>query len=186
VLDSIKDNTADSQMTAAIALIQMNVSPVIAVHIPFGGDNHHDALLATETSQTVAGVATIVNLMAQLQAAGLEDQVSFMTLNVFGRTLGAGNTNGRSHNPNHQVSITIGKPFKGGVIGAVGPVSPDYGALPIDSSSGTGTSGGDVKAVDTLAAYGQTMLAAVGADPSVIGSITSPGGSGKVITGALA
>jgi len=186
VLDSIKDNTADSQMTAAIALIQMNVSPVIAVHIPFGGDNHHDALLATETSQTVAGVATIVNLMAQLQAAGLQDQVSFMTLNVFGRTLGAGNTNGRSHNPNHQVSITIGKPFKGGVIGAVGPVSPDYGALPIDSSSGAGTSGGDVKAVDTLAAYGQTMLAAVGADPSVIGSITSPGGTGKVITGALA
>ncbi|HEY3821155.1 MAG TPA: hypothetical protein VGL81_28515 [Polyangiaceae bacterium] len=186
VLDSIKDNTADSQMTAAIALIQMNVSPVIAVHIPFGGDNHHDALLATETSQTVSGVATIVSLMAALQSAGLQDQVSFMTLNVFGRTLGAGNTNGRSHNPNHQVSITIGKPFKGGVIGAVGPVSPDYGALPIDSGSGAGTSGGDVKAVDTLAAYGQTMLAAVGADPTVVNSITSPAGSGKVITGALA
>jgi len=185
-LDSIKDNTADSQMTAAIALIQMNVSPVIAVHIDFGGDNHHDALLATETSQTVAGVATIVSMMAQLQSAGLQDQVSFMTLNVFGRTLGAGNTNGRSHNPNHQVSVTIGKPFKGGVIGSVGVVSPDYGCLPIDSSSGAGTAGGDVKAVDTLAAYGQTMLAAVGADPTVISSITSPSGSGKVITGALA
>ncbi len=185
-LDSIKDNTQDSQMTAAIALIQMNVSPVIAVHIDFGGDNHHDAMLATETTQTVSGVATIVSLMQQLQAAGLQDQVSFMTLNVFGRTIGPGNTNGRSHNPNHQVSIAIGKPFKGGVIGGVTPVSPDYGCLPLVSATGAGSASGDVKAVDTLAAYGQTMLAAVGAAPSVVSSITSPAGSGTVINGALA
>ena len=46
-----------------------------------------------------------------------------MSLNVFGRTLGPGNTDGRQHNQNHQVSITIGKPFAGGVIGGVGPVS---------------------------------------------------------------
>ncbi len=182
-LDSIKDNTADSQMTAAIALIQMNVAPVIAVHIPFGGDNHHDTALATETTQTVSGVQTIVNLMQALQSAGLQDQVTFMSLNVFGRTIGQGNDNGRQHNPNHQVSITIGKPFKGGVIGAVAPVQNDYGALDIDSKTGVGASGGDVKAVDTLAAFGQTMLAAVGADPS---SITSPSGTGKVITAALA
>jgi hypothetical protein len=80
------------------------------------------------------------------------------------------------------VSLTIGKPFKAGVIGAVGVVQNDYGALPIDSKSGAGTSGGDVKAVDTLAAYGQTMLASVGADPS---AITSPSGTAKVITAAL-
>ena len=41
-LASIKDNSVASQITAAIALIQMNVTPVIAIHIPFGGDNHHD------------------------------------------------------------------------------------------------------------------------------------------------
>ena len=41
-------------------------------------------------------------------------------------------------------------------------------------------------AVDTLAAYGQTMLAAVGADSGTIASITSPGSTGKVIAGALA
>jgi hypothetical protein len=182
-LDAIKDNTADSQMTAALTLIQMNVAPVIAVHIPFGGDNHHDINLAAETTQTVAGVQTIVNLMQALQSAGLQDNVSFMSLNVFGRTIGPGNTGGRQHNPNHQVSITIGKPFKGGVVGAVAPVQNDYGALPIDSKSGAGTSGGDIKAVDTLAAFGQTMLASVGADSS---SITSPSGTGKVIASALA
>jgi hypothetical protein len=182
-LDSIADNSADSQVTAAITLIQMNVAPVIAIHIPFGGDNHRDTGLATETSETVSGVQTIVNLMQALQTAGLQDQVTFMTLNVFGRTIGPGNTDGRQHNQNHQVSITIGKPFKGGVVGAVGPVQNDYGALAIDSKSGAGTAGGDVKAVDTLSAFGQTMMAAVGADPT---GITSPSSSAKVIQGALA
>jgi hypothetical protein len=182
-LDSIKDNTAPSQVTAAVTLIQMNVAPVIAVHIPFGGDNHRDVALAAETAQTVSGVQTIVNLMAALEAAGLQDQVSFMTLNVFGRTIGPGNTDGRQHNPNHHVSIAIGKPFQGGVIGGVTKVQNDYGALAIDSKSGAGTSSGDIKAVDTLAAFGQTMLAAVGADPS---GITSPSGTSKVVAAALA
>ena len=105
-----------------------------------------------------------------------------MSLNVFGRTLGPGNDGGRQHNPNHQVSITIGKPFVGGVIGAVGQVQSDYGALNIDSKSGAGSSGGDVKAVDTLAAFGQTMMAAVGGDPT---TITGPSGTAKVIGAAL-
>jgi hypothetical protein len=182
-LTSIKDNTAPSQITAAVALIQMNVAPVIAVHIPFGGDNHRDLMLATETSQTVSGVATIVQLMQALQSANLQDQVSFMSLNVFGRTIGQGNTDGRQHNPNHQVSITIGKPFVGGIVGGVAPVGTDYGALNINSKTGAGNSSGDVLAVDTLAAYGQTMLAAVGGDPT---QITSPSGSSKVLSSALA
>jgi hypothetical protein len=180
-LASIKDNTAASQILAAVTLIQMNVSPVIAIHIPFGGDNHRDVALATETAQTVAGVASIASLMQQLAAAGLQDKVTFMSLNVFGRTLGPGNTDGRQHNGNHQVSVTIGKPFRGGVLGGVGPVGSDYGALPMDST--TGAANGDIRAVDTLAAFGQTMLAAVGADPS---GITAPNGTAKVVTAALA
>ena len=186
-LASIKDNSPASQILAAVTLIQMKVTPVIAIHIPFGGDNHRDVGLAAETAQTVSGVASIASLMAQLASAGLADQVSFMTLNVFGRTIGAGNTDGRQHNPNHQVSITIGKPFKGGVIGGITPTklgsTMDYGALPVDSSSGKGTSGGDVTALETLSAYGQTMLAAVGVDPATIAAQIT---GGKVITGALA
>ena len=114
-LSSIKDNSIASQITAAITLIQMNVTPVIAIHIPFGGDNHNDAALANEAAQTVSGVAAIGSLMSQLASAGLSDQVTFMSLNVFGRTLGPSNVDGRNHNENHQVSLTIGKPFKGGV-----------------------------------------------------------------------
>jgi hypothetical protein len=182
-LGSITDNTANSQILAAITLIQMKVSPVISIHIPFGGDNHRDVGLATETSQTVSGVATIASLMQQLAAAGLSDQVTLMSLNVFGRTIGPGNTDGRQHNPNHQVSITIGKPFKGGIVGGVAPVGTDYGALAIDSKSGAASATGDISPVNSLAAYGQTMLAAVGVSPAVIASDVA---IGSVVTGALA
>jgi hypothetical protein len=186
-LESITDNTPASQILAAVTLIQMKVTPVIAIHIPFGSDNHSDPALARETSETVAGVASIASLMAQLASAGLSDQVSFMTLNVFGRTLGQGNTDGRQHNPNHQVSIAIGKPFKGGVVGGITPMmlgaSMDYGCLPIDSASGKGSAGGDVTALDTLSAFGQTMLAAVGVDPATIATQIT---AGKVVQGALA
>jgi uncharacterized protein DUF1501 len=182
-LSSIKDNSPASQILAAITLIQMKVTPVVAVHIPFGGDNHRDVGLAAETTQTVAGVATIASLMAQLGSAGLSDQVSLMTLNVFGRTIGPGNTDGRQHNQNHQVSLAIGKPFKGGVIGGITPTMGDYGALAIDSASGQGTAGGDVSAMSTLGAFGQTMLAAVGVDATTIATQIT---AGKVIKGALA
>jgi Protein of unknown function (DUF1501) len=182
-LSSIKDNTVTSQVTAALTLIQMKVTPVVAIHIPFGGDNHHDAALAAETAQTVSGVATIASLMTQLGSAGLADQVTFLSLNVFGRTLGPSNTDGRQHNGNHQVSIAIGKPFKGGVIGAIAPVQGDYGALNIDSKTGSGVAGGDIAAVDTLASFGKTALAAAGVDAATIGTAIT---SGQVIGPALA
>jgi hypothetical protein len=183
MLSSISDSTASSQILAAVTLIQMKVTPVISIHIPFGGDNHRDIGLAAETAQTVAGVATIAALMQQLASAGLSDQVTLMSLNVFGRTIGPANTDGRQHNPNHQVSITIGKSFKGGVIGGVAPLAGDYGAMAIDSKSGLASASGDVQPVATLASFGQTMLTAVGVAPSIISSDIS---SGTVIAGALA
>jgi hypothetical protein len=181
-LSSIKDNSIASQITAAIALIQMNITPVIAIHIPFGGDNHTDPALAGETAQTVSGVAAIGSLLSQLETAGLSDRVTFLSLNVFGRTLGPGNVNGRQHNENHQVSIAIGKPFKGGVIGGVGPVAGDYGALAVNSTTGAGATGGDIAPGDILASFGKTALAAVGVAPAAISSVIS---GGKVVPAAL-
>jgi hypothetical protein len=182
-LSSIKDNTPASQIIAAITLIQMKVAPVISMHIPFGGDNHADTNLQTETAETISGVQTIASLMSQLQAAGLQDQVTFMTLNVFGRTLG-GNGQGRQHNPNHQVSITIGKPFRGGVIGGVAPTGNDYGAVAFSSQTGAPSANGDVSPLNnSLSAFGATMLAAVGASAS---SIAAQVPGGPVVTGALA
>jgi hypothetical protein len=181
-LASIKDNSAASQILAAVTLIQMKVTPVIAIHIPFGGDNHRDIGLATESAQTVSGVAAIGQLMSTLASAGLSDQVTFLSLNVFGRTLGPGNTDGRQHNLNHQVSISIGKNLRGGVIGGVAPVSGDYGALPIQSTTGQGVAGGDITAIGTLASFGQTVLASMGFGAATIGSQIL---TGKVISAAL-
>ncbi len=181
-LSSITDNSPASQMLAAVTLIQMKVTPVISVHIPFGGDNHRDAGLADESSQTVAGVQTIAALMALLESAGLSDRVLFASLNVFGRTLGPGNADGRQHNENHQVSVTIGKPIRGGVVGGLAPVAKDYGATSVDSKTGSSSDQGDVSAGETLASYGQTLLAALGVDRAIIaGQIKS----GKVISGVL-
>jgi hypothetical protein len=181
-LTAIKDNSIASQITAAITLVQMNVTPVITIHIPFGGDNHSDAALANEAKQTQSGVAAIGSLMSQLAAAGMADKVTFMSLNVFGRTLGPKNTDGRDHNANHQVSLAIGKPFKAGVIGGVGPVASDFGALAVNSQNGRGGAGGDVEPAATLASFGKTVLTAVGVDDATIDqSITA----GKVIPAAL-
>ena len=54
--------------------------------------------------------------------------------------------------------------------------------FPRTVNAARGESGGDVSAVDTLAAFAQTMLAAVGADPALV---TPPEGTGKVIGAAL-
>ena len=59
----------------------------------------------------------------------------------------------------------------------------DYGALPVDSKTGLVSASADVAAVNTLGAFGQTMLAAVGVDASTIASLISVG---TPITGALA
>jgi hypothetical protein len=186
-LSSIKDNSVASQITAAIVLIRMNVTPVIAIHIPFGGDNHTDAGLAGEAAQTVSGIGSIASLMTQLQDpanananGSLFDQVSFISLNVFGRTLGPSYTNGRNHNQNHQVSLTIGKPFAGGIIGGVGPVGTDFGCLSINSTTGAG--GGDIDPDQTLASFGKTVMTGVGVDSAFVNSAVT---SGKVVKAAL-
>ena len=177
-LDMITDNSPDGQIIGALALIQMKVSPVVAIHIPFGGDNHHDPDLATETAQTISGVASIASLMSQLSSLSLADKVTFVSLNVFGRTLGPANTAGRSHNPNHHVGITIGRGFVGGVIGGIAPVGNDFGAMAIDATTGLAATGGNISARDTLAAFGKTTLAAVGVDPGLVTG-------GAVVTSAL-
>jgi hypothetical protein len=182
-LAAINANDITNQVIAAVALIQMNVTPVVAIHIPFGGDNHHDVALQAEATQTVSGVAAINSLMSQLASAGLTDKVSLVSLNVFGRTIGPGNTDGRQHNPNHQVSFCIGRYFKGGVIGGVTPLQGDYGAMDIDSASGKGVANGDVPFGQTLAGYGKTVLAACGVDPTFASNAIT---GGKIVPAAIA
>ena len=185
-LANITDNSPNSQVAAAVVLFRMNVSPVISIHIPFGGDNHTDPSLATEAKQTVSGVAAIGNLWTQLNAAGLQDRVTFAMMNVFGRTLSAARyTNGRDHQGDHHVTVLIGKPFKGGVVGGLEPTNSDYRAMSIDSSSGAGVAAGagDIPFSDTLAALGKTLAAGCGVDR---GFVDQDIRRGKLVAGALA
>ncbi|MBE7220160.1 MAG: DUF1501 domain-containing protein, partial [Caulobacteraceae bacterium] len=116
-LSAIQDNAIDSQFAAAMVLAQMKFSPVFTVHLSFGGDNHLDPGLATESAAHVAALAALRNFFAGLQAANLQDQVTFATLNVFGRTLGAKGTAGRDHLAQHHVTYAAGKYVRAGVYG---------------------------------------------------------------------
>jgi hypothetical protein len=197
-LISIKANDSLGQITAAVALIQMGVSPVIAVHFPFGGDNHADTAFAAEAAQSQTGMQAIVGLLATLQAKSLQDSVSFINLNVFGRTMAAYNTQGRQHNQNHELSIMIGKPFRSIVAGGLAPVDTvgnplntptdpkffDWGCtgMKTDGTSTRTPGSTDIANVDTLASWGKTVLTAVGV-PSDQVNTTITGGS--VITGCI-
>jgi hypothetical protein len=177
-LDAIADNGPDSQMQAAIVLVQLKVSPVVTVHIPFGGDNHFDGGLTAETDQTVKGVATIGKLLDALASAGLQDQVTFASLNVFGRTLqmkGAG----RSHNRNHHVTLLAGKRVRGSVVGGVVPMGEDFGAASFDAATGMVSSSGDVSEADSLASVGKTLGIALGVPGDKVDAIVADPSSGQ-------
>ena len=65
-LASIVNNGIDGQLTAAVALIQMNISPVVSIRLPFGGDNHGDVDLKNEAAQHLTSIAAIASLQEKL------------------------------------------------------------------------------------------------------------------------
>jgi Protein of unknown function (DUF1501) len=182
LLAGITNNDANGQVLAAVALIKMNVSPVIAIKIPFGGDNHADADLAvSEAPQHESGIQQIVQLQEKLRALGLEDRVTFAAYNVFGRTLKKNGNRGRDHWGSHHATVMIGKNVKPGVVGGLEPKASDYYATSIDAASGR--SGGDIAFPDTLSAMGKTLGAVVGVKAEVLERHIA---GGKVVTAALA
>jgi hypothetical protein len=188
-LASIPDNSPASQLQAAMVLIQMNVSPVMVVHLDFGGDNHFDPSLADETAQTVSMLQTVGQFMTTLPA-GYQNRVTLAMMNVFGRTLSSayyGTTNGRGHNENHHCTVIMGSPFQGSIIGGVEPAPSggDYAAQSIDSATGAGVpgGGGDVPFTQTLASAAVTLGVGLGVDSTYLSQNVS---GGKVIDAALA
>jgi uncharacterized protein DUF1501 len=182
-LAAITANDATNQVLAAVTLIKMNVSPVISMHIPFGGDNHTDTDLAGETKQTVAATATMALLFQKLTDLGLQDQVTFAAMNVFGRTLAKKGTTGRDHLANHHATVMFGKGIKGGVVGGLEPKAGDYAAQAIVSATGAGSDTGDIPFEETLGALGKTLGTAIGVAPAALDENIL---LGKPVTAALA
>jgi hypothetical protein len=155
-----RDSPVD-QVIAAVALIKLKVAPVVTIHLPFGSDNHNDSDLTIEAQETVDSIATLSTLWTELTAQGLEDQVTFASLNVFGRTLKRNAGGGRNHNQNHHVMTLFGKYVQGGVIGGVEAVENDFGAAAIDSATGQASPGGDVDPLSSLESAAKTLGAAL-------------------------
>ena len=168
-LSTISGDDATNQITAAALLIKMNVTPVVTIHLPFSGDNHTDNTFTAEATQTAASINNLKTLMTKLTSYGLQDKVTFATLNVFGRTFDT--LNGRGHNASHAVSVISGKGFKGGVVGGI---LPGGHAADIDSTSGLASETGDLLAADSLASLAKTMGVGLGlTDAQVNDQITS-------------
>lgn len=188
-LSKISGTTRADLNIAASVLIKMNVSPVVVMSYSFGGDNHGDVGLKNETTNTVASVAAIGDLMARLKAYGLQDQVTLAFQNVFGRTLNianhSGNADGRNHNALHHCSVIIGSAIKGSVIGGVVPTTNnnEFRATGIDSASGKSTDSGDIPYEQTLGSVGKTIGRAVGVNQAILDDQIT---LGKVVTPALA
>lgn len=186
LLSTITSDNEAGQITAAVALIKMNVAPVITIRIDFGGDNHTDAdLMRAEVPQHIEGVGFIGQLMTELQAAGLADRVTFAMVNTFGRTLSSTGLVGRNHWGSHHATIMIGKHVRGGVYGGIEKGPKDYNAQAIDSATGRGVpaGGGDIPFEQTLAAMGKTLGAALGLSSAALDRYVK---TGKIIAPAVA
>ncbi|HET6333122.1 MAG TPA: DUF1501 domain-containing protein [Polyangiales bacterium] len=189
-LMAITADDVNGQALAAAALISANVTPVVTVRIPFGGDNHSDQDLQTETTQTVSGVQGIQAVMDALAMLSLTDKVTFATLNVFGRNLNGiakvESRSGRDHYGNHSVMMMIGKNVKPGVVGGVAKASSGaYVASDIDSASGTAVMGGDIPAAQTHVAAARTLGAALGVPEEMLAADFTSDAGGKVVRTAL-
>jgi hypothetical protein len=176
-------DSADDQVIAAVALMKLKVAPVVSIRLPFGGDNHSDSDLTRERDDTVASMQTLTLLWNELAAHGLTDQVSFATLNVFGRTLKRNPGGGRNHNQNHHVMMMFGKNVRGGVIGGIEPLAGDFAATGIDSSTGKPSATGDIPPLASLESAAKTLGTALALPPE---RIVARIGGGKVVRAALA
>lgn len=176
-----RDSPTD-QVIAALALIKLKVAPVVTIHLPFGSDNHNDSDLTIEAQETVDSVGVLGTLWSELSAAGLQDQVTFASLNVFGRTLKRNAGGGRNHNQNHHVMTLFGKHVRGGVIGGVGAVDGDFGAQAIDSTTGRASESGDIDPLSSLESAAKTLGAALQVSSERLEQRIS---GGKVVTAAL-
>jgi len=193
-LSKINGDDVAGQALAAAALISAKVTPVVAMHIPFGGDNHNDTDLQAEADQTVSGVAGIKAVLDALTGMGLQDSVTFATLNVFGRNLNGiskvlGRT-GRDHYGNHSVCVMIGKNIAPGVIGGVLPVSGQgsngaLGAADIDSATGAAVPSGDIPRTETHVAMARTLGVGLGISSDALANDFVAGSGGKVVNAAL-
>lgn len=184
-LADIDQDGEEDQAKAAAVLAAMNITPVITLKGSFGGDNHNDANLGRETTQTISGVARIGRLMTQLRTMReqgiLRHDVLVGSLNVFGRTLRKKGTSGRDHNRGHHVAVLMGPGMKGSVIGGIERNGNDYRATGIDAE--TGGKGTSISYEETLGSMAKTLGTALGIEAKQLDAYVD---QGRPVPAALA
>ncbi len=183
LLSAVDDDKESAQIKAAVALIKLKLTPVVALAFPFGGDNHNDQGLAKEVDQHTTGIGYIAELMSTLAAEGLSDRVTFASMNVFGRTLKNQGQKGRTHHSKHHVTLMIGKHVMPSVIGGIVAKGDDFEARPIDSMTGMASDGGDVTYDEGLPSVGKTLGSVLGLHDATLDTEIL---KGKIITAAVA
>lgn len=187
LITDINGNTPADQAKMAAALIQLKVSPVITLGMPFGGDNHQDTNLANEVDDTLATMDALKTLWEKLNFAGIASDVVFASMNVFGRTLLRAPNGGRDHNGSHHCMYVFGPTINAGVIGGIETYQRrkdkiDFKAKRINSANGGTGNAADIPYEETLSAVGKTLAASVGVTDERINKRID---GGKVITAAL-
>ena len=152
-------NGAVDQAVAAVALARLKIAPVITINIPFGRDNHQDSTLTVEAEQTRSGVAAIGRLWDELESADLTEQVTFATMNVFGRTLNRNGAGGRNHNRRHAVMAAFGPRVRAGVYGGA---LANGSCSHIDAVTGAAVSSGGIPPEHTMESMGKSLAVALG------------------------
>lgn len=190
-LELIDGNDQFNQARTAAVLAAMNISPVITMHLNFGGDNHFDDDFQNETARHLTAIPTLGLLMDKLDEFKknmvLKHDVLVGSLNVFGRTLLSKGTAGRDHNKDRHCLVLMGDGIKGGIVGGIelNAKGKDYKAQAIDSATGQADPNGDIPFEDTLGAAGKTLGAAMGVSSARLDEILAPD-NGKIVQSVLA
>ncbi len=186
-LTDISGNDVADQIKAATILAAMNISPVITLHMKFGGDNHTDNEFAKETEEQVENIPLIGSMMESLdgmRAEGvLRHEVMFANLNVFGRDLMRKGRRGRDHNGRHHCCVVIGSAMQPGVYGGLRDKGDDMEAAAIDSSTGRASPSGDIPHEETFQTMAKTLGVALGVDRARLDEAIE---GGQVLEPALA
>lgn len=154
------ETDAIDQVLTAVALLRYGITPVVTVHLPFGGDNHADVGFEQESVETAGGVRMLDLVWTKLTQAGLAEKTTFAMLNTFGRSFLS--RDGRAHNGDHHAMVLFGPNVKGGVAGGTTRTEKDVGAAAFDAATGRPSQGGDVTEDQTFAAAARTLMHAVG------------------------
>ena len=173
LLEDITDDSIQSQMRCAAIVAKLRLAPVIIINTDFGGDNHQDAGLISETNQTLAMIAALDTYWKSIHELNVAEDVLFANLDVFGRNPRS-DGNGRGHYGDFVSGLMVGTHLKGGVVGGW-EVSDQARATGIHASTGSSIDA-NIEAEDTLLAYYKTIMNAAGV-PSERQDIRLPTGT---------